>query len=136
MITCNGLLFSVLNHKAKKFCWMYMYVPSPSKPLSQSQEYFPSSWLIQIPFTQGDDSQACRSISHLLPVKPSLHTQVKKESELWKQRNVTIFIQGSYMQVCVKFKDFSRTSKRLSYCFQGLKTYENTDLHVKILLQK
>ena len=37
---------------------------------------------------------------------------------------------------CVKFKDFSRTSKRLSYCFQGLKTYENTDLHIKILLQK
>ena len=32
--------------------------------------------------------------------------------------------QGSYRQVCVKFKDFSRTSKRLSYCFQGLKTYE------------
>ena len=101
-----------------------MYVSSPSKPLSQSQEYFPSSWLIQIPFTQGDDSQACCSISHLLPVKPSLHTQVKKESELWKQRNVSIFIQGSYMQVCVKFKDFSRTSKRLYYCFQRLKTYE------------
>ena len=34
--------------------------------------------------------------------------------------------QGSYRQVCVKFKDFSRTSKILSYCFQGLKTYENT----------
>ena len=32
--------------------------------------------------------------------------------------------QGSYRQVCLKFKDFSRTSKRLSYCFQGLKTYE------------
>ena len=31
-------------------------------------------------------------------------------------------IQGSYRQDCVKFKDFSRTSKRLSYCFQGLKT--------------
>ena len=33
-------------------------------------------------------------------------------------------IQGSYMQVRVKFKDISRTSKRLSYYFQGLKTYE------------
>ena len=32
--------------------------------------------------------------------------------------------QGSYRQVSVKFKDFSRTSKRLSYCFHGLKTYE------------
>ena len=31
---------------------------------------------------------------------------------------------GSYRQVCVKFKDFSRTSKRLSYCFQRLKTFE------------
>ena len=28
-----------------------------------------------------------------------------------------------------KFKDFSRTFKSHSYCFQGLKTYENTDLH-------
>ena len=33
-------------------------------------------------------------------------------------------LQGSYRQVSVKFKDFSRTSKRLSYHFQGLKTYE------------
>ena len=32
--------------------------------------------------------------------------------------------QGSYRQGGVKFKDFSRTSKRLSYCFQGLKPYE------------
>ena len=31
-------------------------------------------------------------------------------------------LQGSYRQDCVKFKDFSRASKRLSYCFQGLKT--------------
>ena len=31
-------------------------------------------------------------------------------------------LQGSYRQNCVKFKDFSRTSQRLSYCFQGLKT--------------
>ena len=30
--------------------------------------------------------------------------------------------QGSYRQDCVKFKDFSRTSKRLSYCFHELKT--------------
>ena len=49
---------------------------------------------------------------------------------------VCIMYQGSYSQVCVKFKDFSRTSKRLPYCFQGLKTYENTDLHIKILLPK
>ena len=42
------------------------------------------------------------------------------------------FIQA---RLC-KFKDFSRTSKILSYCFQGLKTTENTDLHVKILLRK
>ena len=45
-------------------------------------------------------------------------------------------IQGSYRQVCVKFKDFSRASKRLSYCFQGSKTDENTDLHIKIILRK
>ena len=42
-----------------------------------------------------------------------------------------ILEQGSFRQVCVKFKDFSRTSKRLSYCFQGL-----TDLHIKILFLK
>ena len=36
----------------------------------------------------------------------------------------SFYLQGSYRQDCVKFKDFSRTSKRLSYCFQGLKTYE------------
>ena len=33
--------------------------------------------------------------------------------------------QGSYRQVWVKFKDFSRTSKRLSYSFQALKFFEN-----------
>ena len=45
----------------------------------------------------------------------------------------TMFIQ---VRLC-KFKDFSRTSQRLSYRFQELKTYEkNTDLHVKILLLK
>ena len=33
---------------------------------------------------------------------------------------ITTLQQGSYRQVCVKFKDF----KILSYCFQGLKTYE------------
>ena len=37
---------------------------------------------------------------------------------------VELQIQGSYKQVSVKFKDFSKTSKRLSYHFQGLKTYE------------
>ena len=34
------------------------------------------------------------------------------------------YVPGSYRQVCVKFKDFSRTSQILSYCFQGLNTYE------------
>ena len=33
-------------------------------------------------------------------------------------------LHGSYRQVPLKFKDFSRTFKKLSYCFQGLKTYE------------
>ena len=42
----------------------------------------------------------------------------------------TVQSKGSYRQVCVKFKDFSRTSKILSYCFQELKTYANTDLQV------
>ena len=32
-----------------------------------------------------------------------------------------ILIQGSYRQVCVKFKDFSRTSKRFSTVFKDLK---------------
>ena len=36
-------------------------------------------------------------------------------------------LQGSYRQVGVQFKDFSRTSKRLSYCFQRLKFMKNTD---------
>ena len=36
----------------------------------------------------------------------------------------TYRIQGSYRQDCVKFKEFSRTSKRLSYSFQGLKVNE------------
>ena len=30
--------------------------------------------------------------------------------------------QGSYRQEYANFKDFSRTYKGLSYCFQGLKT--------------
>ena len=44
--------------------------------------------------------------------------------------------QGAYRQAWVKFKDFLRTSKSLSYSFQGLKDNENTDLSVKIPLQK
>ena len=40
------------------------------------------------------------------------------------------------MQAHVIFKDFSRTSKRLSYYFQGLKTNKNTDLHLKIQLRE
>ena len=34
------------------------------------------------------------------------------------------------------FKDFSRTSKRLSYYFKDWKLKKNTDLHIKILLRK
>ena len=45
-------------------------------------------------------------------------------------------VLGSYRQVWVKFKDFSRTSKSLSNSFQGLYVNENTDLSVKSLLQK
>ena len=44
--------------------------------------------------------------------------------------------QGSYRQVRVKFKDFSRTSKILSNSFQGLNVNEKYYLSVKILLQK
>ena len=33
-------------------------------------------------------------------------------------------MQDSYEQASVKFKEFSRSSKRLSYCFQGLKSNE------------
>ena len=44
--------------------------------------------------------------------------------------------QGSYRQVLVKFKDFSRPSKSLSNSFQGLNGNENTDLRVESLLQK
>ena len=42
----------------------------------------------------------------------------------------------SYRQVHVKFKDFSRTSKRLSCCFKDWKLMKKTDLHVRILLLK
>ena len=44
----------------------------------------------------------------------------------------TGFIQGSMS----KFKDFSRTSKSLSNSFKDLKIMKNTDITVKILLQK
>ena len=37
---------------------------------------------------------------------------------------INLLYQGSYWQVGVKFKNFSRTYKRLSYCFRGLKLYE------------
>ena len=66
-----------------------------------------------------------------------------KNSFLWEENYkqlklpaLYLLTQGSYRQVCVKFKDISRTSKRLSYCFQGLKTCKNTNLHVKILFLK
>ena len=46
--------------------------------------------------------------------------------------------QGSYTQVCVKFKDFSRTSKKQSslMVFKDYKFMKNTNLQVKFLLQK
>ena len=44
--------------------------------------------------------------------------------------------QGSYRQVWVNFKDFSRTSKIFPTFFQGLKFMKNTDLSVEILLQR
>ena len=43
------------------------------------------------------------------------------------------FIQARLYKIRGLFKDFLRTSQRLSYCFQGLK---NTYLHFKILLLK
>ena len=41
------------------------------------------------------------------------------------QKHISQFfiIQGSYRQVCVRFKNFQGLV-RFSYCFQGLKTYE------------
>ena len=45
-------------------------------------------------------------------------------------------VQGSYRQVCLKFKDFSRTSKNDPTIFKDKKHMKNTDIHVKILLQK
>ena len=45
-------------------------------------------------------------------------------------------VQGSYMQVSVKFKDFSRTSKDYPTLFKDQKFMKNTDLSVKFLLQK
>ena len=70
-------------------------------------------------------------------VSPSIpRLMLYQLSHCTPQQTGLFLTQGSYRQVCVKFKDFSRTSKRLSYCFQGLKTYEKTGFHVKILLLK
>ena len=44
--------------------------------------------------------------------------------------------QGSYRQVGVKFKDFSRTSPASQTVFKDLKLMKNTNLSVQILLQK
>ena len=46
------------------------------------------------------------------------------------------YIQGSCRQVCVKFKDFSRTSKRFSSVFKDNKFMKKTDLHNKIPILK
>ena len=40
------------------------------------------------------------------------------------------------MQVCVKFKDFSRTSPDYPTVFKDLKFMKNPDLHIKILFLK
>ena len=45
-------------------------------------------------------------------------------------------MQGSYRQVRVKFKDFSRISSASPTVFKDLKLTKNTDLCVQILLQK
>ena len=45
-------------------------------------------------------------------------------------------VQGSYRHVRVKIKDFSMTSKTSPTVFKDLKLMKNTDLSVKILLQK
>ena len=81
-------------------------------------------------FEKVDFEKICRQ-----QIKSCKITQYAKGKILCTQRGQS---QGSYRQDYVKFKDFSRTSKGLSYCFQGLKTYgnKNTDLHIKILLLK
>ena len=60
------------------------------------------------------------------PIYQSLHLIIRQcfQQNVQKWHTRTNMTQSSYRQVCVKFKDFSRTSKRLSYCFQRLKTYE------------
>ena len=47
-----------------------------------------------------------------------------------------LMLQGSYRQVGVKFKDFSRTSKDYATVFKDLKFIKNPYLSLNILLQK
>ena len=63
-------------------------------------------------------------LSFRLSLLSSLHIKICTRVGINQPARFRYFIQGSYRQVCVKFKDFSRASKRLSYCFQGLKTKE------------
>ena len=56
----------------------------------------------------------------LLVLYMEAETVLQMTTKAWKLPSMQR--QGSYRQDCVKFKDFSRTSKRLYYCFQGLKT--------------
>ena len=48
----------------------------------------------------------------------------------------SVVIHGSYRQVCVKFKDFSRTYKDLPDFFKNYKIMKNVDLHNETLLQE
>ena len=66
-----------------------------------------------------------------------LCTLIWRPASLFRKRVSTVRVPISYRQDCVKFKDFSRTSKRLSYMvFKDFNFMENTDFNVKILLQK
>ena len=67
---------------------------------------------------------APRSAKSLRTAKSSLHFTAKKSKVQCSLIIKHLIIQGSYRQACVRFKDFSRTSKILSYCFQRLKMHE------------
>ena len=45
---------------------------------------------------------------------------------------IRVKMTGSYRQVCIKFKDFSRTSKNFLTVYKDYKVIKNTDLHAKL----